>query len=311
MRLAIEHWSRVILVLTACSMWVSRPRGSIAGPSVPHGHPRPADAVFSRTRPWPSKRGSGPVCACRPELAPGHAPVDAVPRIAWAAARRIEAGALNDGRGLERLAQDLGTSTRQLRRAVCREFGVSPVELAQTQRLLVAKQLLTESSLPIIQVAFASGFESVRRFNALFRSHYRLTPTRMRRATTRRGATVCGSRWHIDPPWPGPSCCTFFKEGRQRALKMSRVIPMADGRCRWPPRVAQGQAGRRPKHAVRRGGDVARAGVAGSLGQGEESVRFLHARPDVIASHLANDSRLGARCRALPRLASPGRVRWP
>ncbi len=86
------------------------------------------------------------------------------------------------------LAHDLGLSTRQLRRVVQQEFGVSPVELAQTQRLLLAKQLLTESNLPIIQVAFASGFESVRRFNALFRSHYRLTPVadareRRRRAT--------------------------------------------------------------------------------------------------------------------------------
>ena len=105
-------------------------------------------------------------------------------RTARAAARRIEAGALNDGGSLERLAQDLGLSTRQLRRVVQQEFGVSPIELAQTQRLLLAKQLLTESNLPIIQVAFASGFESVRRFNALFRSHYRLTPSRMRRAST-------------------------------------------------------------------------------------------------------------------------------
>src|SRR5258707_1829205 len=79
------------------------------------------------------QEGFRPCLRCRPELAPGHAPVDAVPRMARGAARRIEAGALNDGRGLERLAEDLGTSTRQLRRAVRREFGVSPVELAQTQ----------------------------------------------------------------------------------------------------------------------------------------------------------------------------------
>src|SRR5207244_11890592 len=76
----------------------------------------------------------------------------------------------------------LGLSARQLRRAVRQEYGVSPIELAQTRRLLLAKQLLTESDLPIVRVAFASGFESVRRFNALFRSHYRLTPTNMRRA---------------------------------------------------------------------------------------------------------------------------------
>jgi len=50
---------------------------------------------------------------------------------------------------------------------------VSPVELAQTNRLLLAKRLIAETQLPMVQVAFAAGFESVRRFNALFRSHYR------------------------------------------------------------------------------------------------------------------------------------------
>ena len=105
------------------------------------------------------REGFRPCLRCRPELAPGHAPVDAACRSARAAARRIEAGALNNGGSLEQLADDLGLSARQLRRVVQREFGVSPVELAQTQRLLLAKQLLTESDLPIIQVAFASGFE--------------------------------------------------------------------------------------------------------------------------------------------------------
>src|SRR6202167_1668893 len=137
------------------------------------------------------REGFRPCLRCRPELAPGDAPVDAVWRTARAGARRIEAGALNDGGNLERLAHDLGLSSRQLRRVVQQEFGVSPVELAQTQRLLLAKQLLTESNLPIIQVAFASGFESVRRFNALFRSHYRLTPSRMRRASSTSDASDC------------------------------------------------------------------------------------------------------------------------
>ncbi len=111
--------------------------------------------------------GFRPCLRCRPELAPGLAPVDPVSRTARAAASRIEAGALNDGGSLEQLAGDLGLSSRQLRRAVRQEFGVSPIELAQTQRLLLAKQLLTESNLPIIEVAFSSGFDSVRRFNAL------------------------------------------------------------------------------------------------------------------------------------------------
>src|SRR5262245_13348426 len=123
-----------------------------------------------------------PCLRCRPELAPGNAPVDAVGRTARLAAVRIGAGVMNAEGSLETLAEELGVSSRHLRQ----ELGVSPVELAQTHRLLLAKQLLTETSLPIIKVAFASGFASVRRFNALFRARYRLTPSDLRRANGNR-----------------------------------------------------------------------------------------------------------------------------
>jgi AraC family transcriptional regulator of adaptative response / DNA-3-methyladenine glycosylase II len=126
------------------------------------------------------RAGFRPCLRCRPELAPGRARIDAVPRLAEAAAQRIAAGALN-GNGLDRLARDLGVSGRQLRRAMQQELGVSPIELAQTHRLLLAKQLLTETRLPMTRVADASGFQSVRRFNALFRERYRLNPESLRR----------------------------------------------------------------------------------------------------------------------------------
>src|SRR6516225_6804544 len=89
------------------------------------------------------RAGFRPCLRCRPELAPGNAPVDALSRVARMAAARIEAGALDDGDRLEALAEELGVCTRQLRRAVRKELGVSPIELAQTHRLLLAKQLLT------------------------------------------------------------------------------------------------------------------------------------------------------------------------
>src|SRR5262245_43404388 len=126
------------------------------------------------------KEGFRPCLRCRPELAPGLAPVDAVGRVARLAAARIEAGALNDEGNLEDLAGELGLSSRQLRRAIRQEFGVSPVELAQTNRLLLAKRLLAETSLPLIHVALASGFSSVRRFNALFRENCGFPPSHVR-----------------------------------------------------------------------------------------------------------------------------------
>ncbi len=126
------------------------------------------------------RAGFRPCLRCRPELAPGRAAVDAVPRLAEAAARRIAAGALN-GQGLEELSRELGVSGRQLRRAMQQELGVSPIELAQTHRLLLAKQLLTETRMPMARVAESSGFQSVRRFNALFKERYRLNPDSLRR----------------------------------------------------------------------------------------------------------------------------------
>lgn len=124
--------------------------------------------------------GYRPCLRCRPELAPGEAAVDAPARLARAAAALIDEGALEEG-GLETIARRLGVSSRHVRRVFHAELGVAPVEYAQTQRLLLAKRLLTDTSLPVIDVAMASGFGSLRRFNALFRQRYRLAPTALRR----------------------------------------------------------------------------------------------------------------------------------
>jgi len=127
------------------------------------------------------RAGFRPCLRCRPELAPGRALIDAVPNLARVAAHRIGAGALN-GRGVAQLARELGVSDRHLRRVLERELGVSPVELAQTHRLLLAKRLLADTSLPVTRIAYASGFQSLRRFNSVFRERYRLSPSALRRA---------------------------------------------------------------------------------------------------------------------------------
>ena len=128
--------------------------------------------------------GFRPCLRCRPELAPGRAVVDALPRLAAAAARRVAEGAMNGGSVAE-LARELGVGERHLRRAFARELGISPVQLALTHRLLLAKQLLSDTQLPVTQIAFASGFQSLRRFNSLFRERYRMSPTALRRPERR------------------------------------------------------------------------------------------------------------------------------
>jgi AraC family transcriptional regulator of adaptative response / DNA-3-methyladenine glycosylase II len=90
---------------------------------------------------------------------------------------------LDGGEGLETLARKFGWSSRQIRRMLNKEFGISPVELLMTRRLLLAKQLLTETDLPVSRVALASGFSSVRRFNDAFVRRYQMPPTRLRKAS--------------------------------------------------------------------------------------------------------------------------------
>ena len=125
--------------------------------------------------------GYRPCMRCRPELAPGNASIDAVARLAQGAVDLIENGALEAG-GIEHLSARVGVTSRHLRRIFDTEFGVSPIEYAQTQRLLLAKRLLTDTALPVTEVALASGFASVRRFNALFKARYRMPPGRLRSA---------------------------------------------------------------------------------------------------------------------------------
>jgi len=130
-----------------------------------------ATGTFHRSAAAAERAGFRPCLRCRPELAPGSASVDSVSRLAALAAERIDDGALGEMRVAE-LAAELGVSDRHLRRVVQREYGVTPIELAQTQRLLLAKRLLADSRIPIAEVAYASGFASVRRFNALFLERY-------------------------------------------------------------------------------------------------------------------------------------------
>lgn len=143
---------------------------------------------------WPSAAaaeaaGFRPCLLCRPERAPGLAPIDAPARLAAAAYARIEAGALEE-QGLEALADGLGVTSRHLRRVMNAQFGASPIEIAQTGRLLSARRLLNETGMSVTEIAFASGFRSLRRFNATMKDRYGAPPSKMRgRKTLTRGET--------------------------------------------------------------------------------------------------------------------------
>jgi AraC family transcriptional regulator of adaptative response / DNA-3-methyladenine glycosylase II len=196
--------------------------------------PRRENCSFYGSAAAAEAAGYRPCLRCRPELAPGNASVDARTRIAHAAADLIENGALN-GDPVDSLAGRLGVTDRHLRRVFQAEYGVSPVQYAQTQRLLLAKRLLTDTSLPVIEVAMASGFSSLRRFNALFRTRYRLSPTALRRETgARRAPDGLTFRLCYRPPFDWEGLTDFLGE---RAV--AGVEEVRDGTYRRTVRVTR------------------------------------------------------------------------
>lgn len=126
--------------------------------------------------------GFRPCLRCRPERAP-HVPEgeSAGAALVAHALAAIDAGALDDG-SLDDLAARIGVTARHLRRLFAAHLGATPVAVAQTRRLMFARQLIEETALPMTRVAFAAGFSSVRRFNAAMAGAYGTPPAAMRRA---------------------------------------------------------------------------------------------------------------------------------
>jgi AraC family transcriptional regulator, regulatory protein of adaptative response / DNA-3-methyladenine glycosylase II len=144
--------------------------------------PLKRSCVFVETTAEAEQAGFRPCLRCRPELAPS-VPAVSLEEALFAAIR--ERAIVGDS--VEQLADHAGFSARQLRRLMVQSFGVTPVEIMQTERLLFAKKLLQETKLPAAQIALSAGFGSVRRFNALFYSRYALSPTKLRRSSKRGG----------------------------------------------------------------------------------------------------------------------------
>src|SRR6478609_7613637 len=153
-------------------------------PICPVKTPKAVNCRFFDTPQEAEHAGFRPCLRCRPELAPGSAPVDDGQRIAQMIVHRLEEGMLDDSAGLEEIADQFELSSRQIRRIVQKELGVPPIQLLLTRRLLLAKQLLTETIWPMTEVAFASGFASLRRFNDAFLARYRMPPSRLRQKAT-------------------------------------------------------------------------------------------------------------------------------
>lgn len=306
-----------------------RTTGIYCRPICPARLPARESCTFFGSAAEAERHGYRPCLRCRPELTPGRAEVDARSRLTRAAVERIDAGFLNE-HGVEDLATSLGVSSRHLRRVLRSEIGVSPVELAQTRRLAVAKQLLQDTSLPVTRVAFAAGFSSVRRFNALFAERFSRPPSSIRRQA--RAGDSGGGRGGFDtgggsdtgheasaddgeritvrldyrPPLDWPSLLAFL------ARRATEGIEAVDGE-RYRRFVAHDGRGGWIEVAPVPGRDSLRAsipvGLVGGLPWIVARLRHLldlDARPDVVAGHLADDPRIGPLVERHPGLRVPG-----
>jgi AraC family transcriptional regulator of adaptative response / DNA-3-methyladenine glycosylase II len=165
--------------------------------------PKRSNCRFFRHAAAAEQAGFRPCLRCRPELAPGLSLADSSGVLARQAARMIEQQ-VGDGDELylPNVASRLGVTDRHLRRIFLDVHGVSPIDFLTTRRLLLAKQLLTDTQMPATQVALASGFASVRRFNAAFLASYRLSPTALRKASRAKSAPeLVAVRLAYRPPY--------------------------------------------------------------------------------------------------------------
>src|SRR6266566_9603927 len=127
-----------------------------------------------------AEAGFRPCLRCRPECSPGTPAWLGTSNTVSRALRLIDESALDEG-GVEGLAERLGVGSRHLRRLFLRHLGATPSAVARTRRLHFSKKLIDETRLPMNQVALASGFGCVRRFNAGILTAFHRTPTQLRR----------------------------------------------------------------------------------------------------------------------------------
>ena len=291
--------------------------GIYCRPICPARTPGRDRCLFFRTAAEAETTGFRSCFRCRPELAPGAAPVDALSRLVAAAMRRIEDGALSDGTSVEDLAAELGVSDRHLRRAMQAELGVGPLPLAESRRLALARQLIVDTALPMTEVAFASGFRSVRRFNAAVRARYGRPPSAMRRGGARElrdgetpGETVT-VRLPYRPPYDWSAILGYLAAHAVRGVELVRdgvyLRTAAVGAHRgWLSVTIDPQPPDPKRPALRATISTSLTGALMSVVARLRRLFDLDARPTAIAAHLMRDRRLARHVRARPGLRVAG-----
>jgi AraC family transcriptional regulator of adaptative response / DNA-3-methyladenine glycosylase II len=275
--------------------------GIYCRPICPARTPKFENVSFYPSAAAAQQAGFRPCLRCRPETSPDLAFWRGTGNTVSRALALIEAGGLDEA-DVERLANRLGVGARQLRRLFHRHVGASPIAVAQTRRVLLAKQLIHETSLPMAEVALASGFNSVRRFNETFLQMFGRAPATLRRTHEAGALSV---RLAYRPPYDWDAMLSFLA---------ARAIPCVE--------LVSGDVYRRT---------IAIGGVCGVISiapagnnRADVSVRFpdmaalpqiiarvrrvfdLAADPDAIGAHLSLDPVLAPLVVARPGLRVPG-----
>ncbi|WP_042146218.1 MULTISPECIES: DNA-3-methyladenine glycosylase 2 family protein [unclassified Pseudoalteromonas] len=183
----------------------------------PASPPKEENVIYFATAIEAASAGFRPCLRCRPDSAPGSPAWKGVSTTLSRAIKLIDEGALQNGT-LQALAERLGISDRYLRDLFNKHLGTSPKSYTLYQQCLFAKQLLHQTKLPITEVALASGFSSIRRFNDCFISQLNLTPSQMRKSSTEKSSELA-LKLYYRPPYDSNFMLSFFKKRSIEALE--------------------------------------------------------------------------------------------
>ena len=280
--------------------------GIYCRPICPARTPKFENVLFYPSAAGAQEAGFRPCLRCRPETSPDLAFWRGTSNTVSRALALIEAGGLDDA-DVESLADRLGVGARQLRRLFHRHVGASPIAVAQTRRVLLAKQLIHETTLPMAEVALASGFNSVRRFNETFQQLFARPPASLRRIRERgkREAGALSVHLAYRPPYDWEAMLSFLA---------ARAIPGVESVSNdvYRRSIAIGDAfgvlgvALAGKNRVNVTVRFANMAALPTIIARVRRVFDLAADPDTIGAHLALDPTLAPLVAARPGLRVPG-----
>jgi AraC family transcriptional regulator of adaptative response / DNA-3-methyladenine glycosylase II len=280
--------------------------GIYCRPICPARTPKRENVTFHPSAAAAQEAGFRPCLRCRPETSPDLGAWRGTSNTVTRALSLIEAGAL-DGADIDSLAARLGVGERQLRRLFRQHLGASPIAVAQTRRVLLAKQLIHETRLPMVEVAMASGFGSVRRFNETFQTLYDRPPIALRRssAVDQAAAGAVTLKLSYRPPYDWEAMLGFLSLRTIKGVEVvkggvyARTIAIGDGRGALTVQPAEGDRLSVTVH-------FPKLEALPSIIARVRRVFDLAADPAAIGEHLSLDPALARLVAQRPGLRVPG-----